>query len=148
MTNKTRSLIFALLTVVAYSIPLIIFAFLNKELFLSEPTTSLTLFAVVGIILFLVFAKKVVSQICSVISPGIFFPLIAMFLCFALGDFLLTLTEIFKYAFLGGLASWLPYQIMRVYEQHAYNDDGSVKQEKGYTVKEALSLLYNRLITK
>lgn len=148
MTNKTRSIIFAILSVICYAIPLLIFALLNKELFFKEPTTALTLFAVVGIVIVLFFAKKVISAVCSVISPGIFFPLIAMFLCFALGDFLLTLFEIFKWAFAGGILAWYPYQIMRVYEQFSYNQDGTLNTAKGLSFKEANKRLYARLVTK
>ena len=148
MTNKTRSLIFAILSVICYGIPLLIYAFLNKEVFFAEPTTSLTIFAVVGIIILLIFAKKIVSSICSVISPGIFFPLIAMFICFALGDFLTTLFSIFKWAFVGGVCAWYPYQIMRVYEQFAYNQDGTLNTAKGLSFKEANKRLYARLVTK
>ena len=148
MTNKTRSLLFAFFSVICYAIPLLIFALLNKDLFFKEPTTALTLFAVVGIVIVLFFAKKVISAVCSVISPGIFFPLVAMFFCFALGDFLLKLFEIFKWAFAGGILAWYPYQIMRVYEQFAYLQDGTLDSSKGFSFKEANKRLYNRLITK
>lgn len=144
LTNKGKSVIFSVLAVVLYAIPLVVMAIINKDKLFKNAETSLTFLSVGLIIAFVLFAKKVVKKICNITTIGVFGSLVVLIVSLALKNFLDEIYLISLTSLIGALIAWYPTQISRVYNKYALTDDG--KPRNDITFKQANKLLFGFFI--
>lgn len=139
-TNRAKSIFFALLACVAYSIPLIICAIINSEKLFKDTGTSLTFFSVLLIIFFIIFAKKLVKKICGAVTVVGFASIVMLILSVAVRNLVDQLYIISIASVIGAVLAWLPTQIATVFSKYSKDNKGVLKAD--LTLKDVLQQLF------
>lgn len=143
LTNQGKAFCFAFLSILLYSIPLIVLAIIKSDDLFKTTETALSFFSVVLLLCFIFFAKRVVKSLCKALTPLGFGSIIILLVSLGLKSFLDDLSLIAVASLIGACLSWYPYQIFIIYNKVAYNEDGTVKKSETLTFKEAHNQLFN-----
>lgn len=143
LTNHGYEVIFRLLTIIVYIIPLAILAITQKDKLFKDGKTSITAFSLLLIIFALFFCKKAVHKLCKLFSPMFFGSVIALVISLGIRSFTSDLVLVSLVSAVGSAAAWLPYQLSLIYSRNAYDDKGNPVKEPGMSVKEALSKFFS-----
>lgn len=144
LNNKGKGIAFAILSIIAYCIPLIILAILNKEKLITSPQTALTTFSVLALVFFFFFARKILKSFCKILTPLGFGSLILLLFSLALDSLLADLVMISAYSLIGSVLAWVPYQIGQVFLENSKAENGETP--KTLTVKEACVKMFGQSI--
>lgn len=128
-TNRAKALLFGFVAVLLYLIPLVVLAILNWERLTENKGTGLTLFSVLIIVFFLFFAKKLVKQICGVITIAGFASLVMIILSLILKSFMDDLFIISIASLIGAVLAWYPTQVATVFNDFAKDDKGNLRSD-------------------
>lgn len=142
LTNQGLSLVWGAVALFAYAAPLISVAIVKRDKIFANGTTALTFFSVVLIVLFVIFAKKIVKRICKVLTPLWFGSLVFLLVVLGLRSLLDDLYIIALASLIGSIIAWYPYQLAGVYNKRAYDENGDVIKTRGLTFKEANAKLF------
>lgn len=144
LNNKGKGIVFAILSIFLYSIPLVVLAIINKDRLLNSPKTTLTTFSIVGLLFFFFFAKKVVKGFCKVLTPLGFGSIVVLLVSLALNNVLSDLVTISTYSLIGSVLAWIPYQISAVFVE--YSAKNHEKETEPLTVKQACVKMFGQSI--
>lgn len=142
MTNQGKALFWSLIAIFVFVAPLAALAIKNSDKLLKTPETTLTFFSIALIVLFLVFAKKVIKALCKVLTAPFFGCLVGFLICLGLKALTSDLTLIFAAGLLGSALAWAPFQIAGLYNKCAEEDKANGNRVAGYTLKELLAKFF------
>lgn len=143
-TNRAKALAFALIALLCYLIPLVIMAIYNRDKLFKDTGTSLTFFSILIIVFFVFFAKKLVKQICGVITVAGFVSLVMVILSVALKSFMDDLLTISLASLVGAILSWYPTRIAGTFNDFAKDDNGKLRSD--LTVKDVNNIIFGLFI--
>lgn len=146
LNNKGKGVAYATLSILLYSIPLIILGVIKREDLFTTAETSLTSLSVTMLIFFVVFAKKVVKGFCKALTPLGFGSLIVLLVSLGLKAFLDDLSLIATASLVGSILAWYPYQIAQVFS--ANNLDANGNEKAPLSFKQANAKLFSISLTE
>lgn len=143
-TNRAKALLFGAIALLLYLIPLTVLAIYNRERLFADKGAGLTFFSILIIIFFIFFAKKLVKQICGVITIAGFVSLVMVVLSVALKSFMDDLYVISLASLIGAVLSWYPTRVASTFSTYAKNEDGSLRSD--LTVKDVNNIIFGIFI--
>lgn len=143
-TNRAKALGFAVISLLLYLTPLIILAIYNREKLFKDASTGLTFFSVLIIIFALVFAKKLVKQVCGVITIAGFVSLVMLILSVAIKSFVDDLFIISVASLIGSVLAWYPTRIATVFNDFSKDDSGKLRAD--LTVKDVNNIIFGLFV--
>ena len=143
-TNRAKAVGFAVIALICYLIPLVIMAIYNRDKLFKDTGTSLTFFSIIAIVFTIFFAKKLVKQICGVITVAGFASLVMVILSIALKSFMDDLFIISLASLVGAVLAWYPTQVATTFNTYAKDENGRPKADM--TVKDVNNILFGLFI--
>ncbi len=128
-TNRAKALLFGAIALLLYLIPLGVLAFNNRERLFANKGTGLTLFSLLIIIFILFFAKKLVKQICGVITLAGFASLIMLIISLIIKSFMDDLFIISVASLVGAILAWYPTRVATVFIDFSKDDKGNLRSD-------------------
>ena len=128
-SNRAKAICFGAIALILYLIPLTVLAIYNWDRLFVDKGTGLTLFAVLIIIFFLFFAKKLVKQICGVITLAGFASLIMLIVSLVIKTFVDDLFIISVASLIGAVLAWYPTQVATVFNDFSKDDKGNLRSD-------------------
>lgn len=139
-SNRAKAILFTGIALLLYLIPLTILAILNRERLFKEAGTSLTFFSILIIIFFVIFAKKLVKQICGIITVAGFASIVMLLLSVAIRSFVDDLFMISVVSLIGAVLAWYPTRVAQTFNEFAKDENGKLRAD--LTLKEVNNILF------
>lgn len=139
-TNRAKAWGFTAIAVGCYALPLIVLACVRHDELFKDSGTSLSFFAMLLIVFFLVFCRKAIKRICEVTTVAGFTSAIILVVSLTCQGLFDNLFIISVCSIIGAVLAWYPTQIARIFSKHAMTDDGKLRTD--LTVKQANILLF------
>lgn len=143
-TNRAKALLFGAIALLLYLIPLGALALYNRERLFADKGTGLTLFSLIIIIFILFFAKKLVKQICGVITVAGFASLIMLIVSLVIKTFVDDLFIISVASLIGAVLAWYPTKVATVFIDFSQDDKGNLRSD--LTLKTVNNIIFGFFI--
>lgn len=142
LTNQGYALVWGIASVIAYALPVATIAIIERDRFFKDVGTSLTIVAILAIVCFLVFAKKLVKRLTKVLTPLWFGSLIVLAISLGIRSIANDLLLLSIVSLIASVLAWFPFQIAGVYADRSRDVNGDVIRAKGMPFKEAVGKLF------
>lgn len=128
-SNKAKAILFTSIALLLYLIPIVVIAIINKDRLFKETGTSLTFFSVLCLVFFLIFAKKLVKQICGVITIAGFASIVMLVLSLAIKSLVDNLMLISIASIIGATLAWYPTKVAQIFSECSKDQNGMLRAD-------------------
>lgn len=143
-TNKAKAVLAGAIALLLYIIPLAVLAIIYRDRLFKDAGSSLTLFSMLIIIFGIVFAKKLVKQICGVITVAGFASLVMLILSLVIRTFVDDLFTIALGSIIGSILAWYPTKVAHTFSEYSKTEDGKLRAD--LTLKDVNNIIFGLTI--